>query len=98
MHVITGAKVVSSSDLNCGLSNFLSNKLHDLLSIDGFSNFIRGAMSVHRLKPAIEHRALLDFIPIMEHVAILNRTGDLLLTTRDHLAFELMDCLLQILF
>lgn len=98
MYVIRGAKAVASSNLKCGLPNFLNNRLHDLLSIDGIPHFIRVAVSIHRFKPAIEHRALLDFIPIMEHVAILNRTSNLLLTTRDHLTFELLDCLLQCLF
>ena len=52
-------------------------------------------MSFHRLEATVEHGALLDLVPIVKHVAILNRTSDLLLAPRNHLAFELLNCLLQ---
>lgn len=87
--------IIIELDIKCGQRKFLKAGKNNNLSIDGVADFVRCAMPIHRFEAAVEHGALLDLAPIMEHVTILNRAGHLLLTTRDHLAFELLDCALQ---
>lgn len=82
-------------DIKCGLLKLLKSGTNCSLSIEGVADFVRCAMPIHRFEAAIEHGALLDLAPIMEHITILNRAGDLLLTPRDHLAFEPLDSSLQ---
>lgn len=71
--------------------------IHDFLSIDGITDSCRSAVSFHRFKTTVEHGTLFDLVPVVKHIAILNRTGDFFLTTRNHLAFESLNCLFQAL-
>lgn len=41
-------------------------------------------MAVHRLESTSKHWALLYFLPVMQHIAILNGTGNFITATRDN--------------
>ncbi len=42
-------------------------------------------MPIHRLEPAAENRAFLNFVPVVKHQSVLNRAADFFLSTRNHL-------------
>lgn len=45
------------------------------------------AVAVHRLEPALEYGARLDFVPVMQHQPVLHRAADFFGSARYHLLF-----------
>lgn len=52
-------------------------------------------VAIHRLEPACEYRALLHFLPVMQHIPILDGAGDFITTTGNDFFFIFLDSLLQ---
>lgn len=55
-------------------------------------------MSLHRLESPSEDWASLDLLPVVKHVAILDRAFDLFLPTGDHIGLIHLDCLIELRF